>query len=149
MADLIEGADVGLDLARRILEEVALAAEREGLRLSAVVADRAGNPVASIRMDGAPLGSYAIAADKAFSSAVWNDRTGAMGEIAGPGGEDYGIAGLLGGRMVVFAGGVPVRAGTGLQFGGSRANDEFLWGEWREARPLPGGGISYRSWHGQ
>lgn len=110
MADLIEGADVGLDLARRILEEVVVAAEREGLRLSAVVADRAGNPVASIRMDGAPLGSYAIAADKAFSSAVWNDRTGTMGEAAGPGGEDFGIAGLLGGRMVVFAGGVPVRA---------------------------------------
>lgn len=116
MADLIEGADVGLDLARRILEEVVVAAEREGLCLSAVVADRAGNPVASIRMDGAPLGSYAIAADKAFSSAVWNDRTGAMGEIAGPGGEDYGIAGLLGGRMVVFAGGVPVRA-EGRQVG--------------------------------
>jgi len=50
------------------------------------------------------------------------------------------LAGLLG---------VPVRAGTGLQFGGSRANDEFLWGEWREARPLPDGSISYRNWHGQ
>lgn len=50
------------------------------------------------------------------------------------------LAGLLG---------VPVRAGTAVQFGGSRANDEFLWGQWREARPLPGGGVSYRVWHGR
>lgn len=43
---------------------------------------------------------------------------------------------------------VPVRAGTGLQYGGSRANDTFLWGPWREARPTRGGGISYHEYHG-
>ena len=44
---------------------------------------------------------------------------------------------------------VPVRAGISVQFGGSLANDLFLWGQWHEARPQPGGGISYRIWHGR
>jgi len=42
---------------------------------------------------------------------------------------------------------VPVRAGIAPQIGGSRAADEFLWGQWREARPLPNGGISYHVFH--
>jgi len=40
---------------------------------------------------------------------------------------------------------VPVRAGTQFQYGGSLANDVRLQGPWREARPMPGGGISYRA----
>jgi hypothetical protein len=38
---------------------------------------------------------------------------------------------------------VPVRAGTTLQYGGSAAAYEFMWGQWREARPTPNGGISF------
>lgn len=44
---------------------------------------------------------------------------------------------------------VPVRAGTTVQWGDSRANDEFMWGQWREASPMPNGGISFDVfvWH--
>jgi hypothetical protein len=42
---------------------------------------------------------------------------------------------------------VPVRAGTTVQWGGSRAADLFLWGQWREARPMPNGGISFDVFH--
>ena len=44
---------------------------------------------------------------------------------------------------------VPVRAGTALQWGGSHASDVFLWGQWREARPMPHGGISFHVYHGR
>ncbi len=109
MADVVEGRDIALDLALSVLAQVRAEAERGGFLLAVCVADRAGNPVASARMDGAPLGAYAVACDKAYSSAIWGDRTGAMGTAAQPGGEDFGIAGALGGRMIVFAGGVPIR----------------------------------------
>ncbi|MGI9116099.1 MAG: GlcG/HbpS family heme-binding protein [Gaiellales bacterium] len=116
MGDLVEGRDIGVELAGRIIAAAQAEAERQGLRLSIVVADRAGNPVATARMDGAQLGSYEIACDKAFSAAVWNDRTGEMGKISVPGEGDWGIATTMRGRMIVFAGGVPVRTG-GEQIG--------------------------------
>lgn len=43
---------------------------------------------------------------------------------------------------------VPVRAGTQVQYGGSLRNDLRLWGPWREARPMPGGGISFHVYTG-
>ena len=109
MGDLVEGRDVGLDLAREIIDAVRIESERGGFRMAICVADRAGNPVATARMDGAPLGAYQIACDKAFSAAIWNDRTGEMGKITVPGEGDWGINSTFGGRMIVFAGGVPIR----------------------------------------
>ncbi len=105
---LIEGRDIGLQLAIRILDAGIVEAERRGFRLALCVADRAGNPVGTARMDGSPLGAYAIAGDKAFTAAIWQDRTGTLGQITLPGGEDWGIHSTFGGRMIVFAGGVPV-----------------------------------------
>ena len=109
MGELVEGRDVGLDLAREIIDAVRGESERGGFRMAICVADRAGNPVATARMDGAPLGAYAIACDKAFSSAIWQDRTGEMGKITVPGEGDWGINSAFQGRMIVFAGGVPIR----------------------------------------
>lgn len=116
MADTLDGRDIALDLAQQIIAAARSESERGGFLMSICVADRAGNPVASVRMDGAPLGSYEIACDKAFSAAVWNDRTGEMGKISVPGEGDWGIATTMRGRMIVFAGGVPVRK-DGQQIG--------------------------------
>ena len=91
-------------------------AERQGHLVSIVVADRAGNPVASARMDGSALGAYVIAVDKAYSSALWNCRTGEMAEVSLPGNGDWGFDKTIGGRMIVFAGGVSVRK-DGVQIG--------------------------------
>ncbi len=109
MGDLIESRDIGTDLALKIIAAARAEAERQGHLVSIVVADRAGNPIASARTDGSPLGAYAIAVDKAYSSALWNCRTGEMAELSKPGGGDWGFSGMIGGRMVVFAGGVSVR----------------------------------------
>ena len=116
MADTLDGRDIALDLAQKIIAAARIEAERQGHVVSIVVADRAGNPIASARMDGSPLGAYYIAVDKAYSSALWNCRTGEMAEISTPGNGDWGFAKTIGGRMIVFAGGVSVRQ-NGEQIG--------------------------------
>ena len=116
MADTLDGRDIALDLAQQIIAAARTEAERQGHVVSIVVADRAGNPIASARMDGSPLGAYYIAVDKAYSSALWNCRTGEMAEISTPGNGDWGFAKTIGGRMIVFAGGVSVRQ-NGEQIG--------------------------------
>ena len=109
MSEPIAGQDIGIDLAQQIIAAARSEAERQGHLVSIVVADRAGNPVATARMDGSPLGAYHIAVDKAYSSALWNCRTGEMAELSMPGNGDWGFAKTIGGRMIVFAGGVSVR----------------------------------------
>ena len=109
MGDLVEGRDIGLDLALEIISAVRVESERGGFLMSVCVADRAGNPVATARMDGSPLGAYFIAVDKAYSAALWQCRTGEMAEVSLPGNGDWGFDKTIGGRMIVFAGGVPVR----------------------------------------
>ena len=116
MADTLDGRDIALDLALQIIAAARIESERQGHKMSICVADRAGNPVATTRMDGSPLGAYFIAVDKAYSSALWNCRTGEMAEISLPGNGDWGFDKTIGGRMIVFAGGVPVRQG-GEQIG--------------------------------
>jgi uncharacterized protein GlcG (DUF336 family) len=116
MDDCTAGHDVGGELALTIVRAVHEAAAGRGLRVAAVVADRAGHVVAGARMDGAPLGAMPIATDKAHSSALWNQSTEEIGAISGPGQEDWGIAGAMGGRMITFAGGVPIRR-DGAQIG--------------------------------
>ena len=116
MADTLDGRDIALDFAQQIIAAARIEAERQGHVVSIVVADRAGNPIASARMDGSPLGAYYIAVDKAYSSALWNCRTGEMAEISTPGNGDWGFAKTIGGRMIVFAGGVSVRQ-NGEQIG--------------------------------
>ena len=104
------GRDVGVDLALRILGHVRETAAGMGLALAGVVTDRGGHVVASCRMDGAPLGALPIATDKAYTAALWGMRTGDMAEATLPGGGDWGFANTIGGRMIVFAGGVPIEA---------------------------------------
>jgi uncharacterized protein GlcG (DUF336 family) len=80
-------------------------------------------------MDGAPLGALPIAADKAYTSALWGMRTGEAAEASLPGNGDWGFATTLGGRMIVFAGGVPIlidgaQVGAFGISGGTSAEDE-------------------------
>lgn len=116
MDGLIAGHDIGTDLAMQIIAAARLEAERQGHLVSIVVADRGGNPIATARMDGSALGAYFIAVDKAYSSALWNCRTSEMAEVSLPGNGDWGFAKTIGGRMIVFAGGVSVRK-DGVQIG--------------------------------
>jgi uncharacterized protein GlcG (DUF336 family) len=106
--------EIGLEKALALLEHVRAAAAAEGLAVAAAVADRGGNAVASTRMDGAALGAMALAVDKAYTAVLWQVPTGEFMQSTQPGGVDWGFNTTTGGRVVVYAGGLPIFAGGEL-----------------------------------
>ena len=98
-----------LDLAQQILAGVRAEAERRGAAMGAAVVDAGGNLVASVRMDGAQLVALPLATDKAYTAVALDAPTETWADSTTPGGADWGMASALGGRLVVFAGGLPVR----------------------------------------
>ena len=107
---LVVAADMSLGAAEALLEGVKRESQARGARLAAVVVDRGGNLVASMRMDRAQLGAASIAMDKAVTAASFGHPTRAWAASSAPGGSDWGLAGTLGGRAIVFPGGVPIFA---------------------------------------
>ena len=65
-------------------------------------------------MDGSPLGAMVLALDKAYTAVLWQTPTGEFMESTQPGGADWGFTSTSGGRIVVYAGGLPLFAGDGL-----------------------------------
>jgi uncharacterized protein GlcG (DUF336 family) len=120
---------IGIEPALRLIDEVRAEAARRGLLVAAAVADRGGNPVASARMDGAPLGAMTLAVDKAYTAVLWEVPTGEFMSSTQPGGADWGFNTTTGGRVVVYAGGLPIAAagellgGLGVS-GGTGEQDE-------------------------
>ena len=109
MADgVLDRREVGLALALRVLDAVRAEAERASLRVSAAVVDRGGNVVASARMDHTPLGAMPLAIDKAYTAVLWETPTGEFMQSTQPGGPDWGFNTTTGGRVVVYAGGLPI-----------------------------------------
>ena len=121
--DLLVSPDMSLEVAERLLAGVRAEAVARGLSLAAVVVYRGGNTVACVRMDGAQLGAGSLALDKAATAASSGLPTAAWTTSSAPGGSDWGLGHTLGGRAIVFPGGVPVLARThlvgGLGVGGA------------------------------
>lgn len=106
-----------LDLAQRMIEAaVAYSAERD-LAMCVAVCDAGGNLVAFARMDGAWMGSADVACKKAWTAAAFDGDTGDLGIEAAPGRQFYGIQHSNDGKVMVFAGGVPVHLGGELAGG--------------------------------
>lgn len=110
----VHGADVSLDLAQQLLAGVRNEAEARGLALGAAVVDRGGQLVAALRMDGAQLIAVPLALDKAYTAVACGAPTERWAQSTQPGGGDWGLSTTLGGRFVVFAGGLPVRVDGGV-----------------------------------
>lgn len=104
----ITRADISSATAQELVAEVQAECERRGLSLAAAVVDSGGNLVAAARMDGAQLGALGLATDKAFTAVSFGFPTSAWIESSAPGGSDWGLGSTLGGRAVVFPGGVPL-----------------------------------------
>lgn len=100
--------DMSLALAEQLLRGVRDAAAGEGMNVAAAVVDRGGHIVAVTRMDGTPSCGVLLAIDKAFSAAAMAAPTDAWAESTIPGGPDWGMSTALGGRMVVYPGGLPL-----------------------------------------
>ena len=102
------------------VETVMSAAVREAVGLAVpmniAVYDDGANLKAFTRMDGALLGSADIALNKARTAALFGFNTEALYEFAKPGGTSPGFDRTNGG-LIVFAGGIPIRDGTGRLIG--------------------------------
>jgi uncharacterized protein GlcG (DUF336 family) len=95
------------DAQRAIMAARAKAAEI-GVSMAIAVVNEAGVLIGFIRMDDSELVAVPIAQDKAYTALVNRISTMDLGLQCQPGGPLYGIQNNLGGRMVIFPGGVPV-----------------------------------------
>ena len=94
--------------ARRIIAAAEAKAEEIGQPMNIAVADEGGNLVAHVRMDGAWIGSVDIAINKAFTARAFDLPTADLAAESKPGGQYYGIQESNKGRVMIFAGGIPL-----------------------------------------
>lgn len=99
-----------------LLKVMAGAAETKALELGVPVVfagvDAGGNLMLLHRMAGSLLASIQLATDKAFTSAAFQRPTAGLKSPSAVDGELTGIQHSLGGRVIVFAGGLPVFVGS-------------------------------------
>ena len=100
---------ITLEDARRIIAAAEGKAAEIGQPMNIAVADAGGNVVAHVRMDGAWVGSVDISIKKAWTSRAFDIATKDLAEHSQPGGQFFGIHASNDGRVMVFAGGVPIR----------------------------------------
>jgi uncharacterized protein GlcG (DUF336 family) len=122
---------ISLADARRIIDAGLAKATEIGQPANIAVADAGGNLLAFARMDDAWLGSIDIAINKAFTSRAFNVDTSQLAEFAQPGQQFYGINASNQGRVMIFAGGIPLKVndvvvGSVGVSGGSGAQDQAI-----------------------
>lgn len=108
---MIQQQTVSLEDARRIIVAGEQKARDIGQPMNIAVVDDGGNLVAFAHMDGAWKGSVDIAVNKAFTSAMFTIPTKALAKKAQPGEPFYGIHASNHGRVMIFPGGIPLKAG--------------------------------------
>jgi uncharacterized protein GlcG (DUF336 family) len=99
---------ITLEEAQGMISAAERRAQEMGQPMNIAVMDAGRNLVAFHRMDGAWVASIDIAIDKAFTSAGRGLTTRKIGEMAQPGQPLFGINTTNGGRIVIFAGGIPL-----------------------------------------
>lgn len=103
---------VSLAEARSIIQAGQAKATGLDTLMNIAVVDAGGNLLAFERQEGAWLGSIDIAINKAFTSRAFDITTKDLGENSQSGDQFFGIHVSNHGRVMVFAGGVPLyRAG--------------------------------------
>jgi uncharacterized protein GlcG (DUF336 family) len=102
---------ITLEDARKVIAAAERKAKEIRQPMNIAVADGGGNLVAHVRMDDAWLGSIDIAIKKAFTSRAFNISTRDLAQHSQSGGQFFGIHASNGGRVMIFAGGVPLQRG--------------------------------------
>jgi uncharacterized protein GlcG (DUF336 family) len=108
--------DITLQQARAAVEAALKKAEALGTKMNIAVVDAGANLKAFVRMDGAWLGSIDIAQRKARTARFFDMPTGAIGQLAQPGGSLYNIEHSNGG-LITFPGGLPIKNAQGTVIG--------------------------------
>ncbi|MEY9214543.1 heme-binding protein [Thermobifida halotolerans] len=100
---------VTLAQARSVIEAGEAKAAEIGQPMNIAVVDAGGNLVAHARMDGAWIGSIDISINKAYTSRAFDIATKDLAEHSQSGGQFFGIHASNRGRVMIFAGGIPLR----------------------------------------
>ncbi|QNK54127.1 heme-binding protein [Dermacoccus sp. PAMC28757] len=93
---------------QRVIAAAEAESSTQGQPSNIAVVDAGGNLVAHVRMDGAWLGSIDISINKAFTARAFDTATKDLGDLAQPGEQFYGIHASNDGRVMIFAGGIPL-----------------------------------------
>src|SRR5882757_545425 len=102
---------ITLSDARRIIAAAEKKAAEIGQPMNIAIADADGNLVAHVRMDNAWMGSIDISIKKAWTARAFDIATKDLAEYSQSGGQFFGIHASNQGRVMIFAGGLPLKRG--------------------------------------
>ena len=120
-----------LAVARTIIAAAEKRADEIGQPMNIAIVDGGGNLIAHVRQDGAWIGSVDISISKAWTSRAFDIQTKDLGDNSQPTQQFFGIHTTNGGKVTIFAGGVPltrdgaVVGGLGVS-GGSGEQDQTV-----------------------
>lgn len=104
-------AELSLADARTIIAAAEKRADEVGQPMNIAVVDGGGNLIAHARMDGAWMGSIDISINKAWTSRAFDIATKDLADNSGPGQQFFGINASNDGKVMIFAGGLPIKRG--------------------------------------
>lgn len=100
-----------LEDARRVIAGAERKAQEIGQPMNIAVVDEGGNLVAHARMDNAWIGSIDISINKAWTARAFDISTKNLAENSQSGDQFFGIHVSNHGRVMIFAGGIPLKRG--------------------------------------
>ena len=98
--------------AKRVIAAAEKKAEEIGQPMNIAVVDTGGNLVAHVRMDNAWIGSVDISINKAWTARAFDISTKELAENSQSGDQFFGIHVSNHGRVMIFAGGIPLKRGN-------------------------------------
>lgn len=110
MATPVATKRVTLDAAQAVTAAARQQAQEIGVPMNMAVVDDGNNLVTFARMDGAWLGSIDIAHGKAYTARAFDMGTEDLAPLCQPGQPLFGIHASNQGRIIIFPGGVPLKA---------------------------------------
>jgi uncharacterized protein GlcG (DUF336 family) len=100
-----------LEDARRVIAAAERKAKEIGQPMNIAVVDAGGNLVSHVRMDNAWIGSVDISINKAWTARAFDISTQDLAGFSQSGGQFFGIHVSNHGRVMIFAGGIPLKRG--------------------------------------
>ena len=107
-------SSLSLAEARRLVAAGEKKAQQLGIPYNIAVVDAGGDLITHVRMDGAWLGSIDISIKKAWTSRAFDMPTQDLGKMAQAGKPLFGINSTNHDKVVIFAGGMPVKLGDAV-----------------------------------
>ena len=103
--------------AEKVMAAARAKAKEIDVAMCIAVVNEAGFLTSFIRSDNSELCAIQFAIDKAYTALINRLSTQELGKQCQPGGPLYGLQNNLGGRMVIFPGGIPIRNQSGAIIG--------------------------------